>query len=90
MLGTLKREEINYRHNSVLLNIVKLIKSSEMRRIYADLEGCINPSIISGEDKHPDIIIVERDTVYTFELTIGFETNISTNSERKRITIHNC
>ena len=55
-----------------------------MRRIYADLEGYISPSIISGEDKRPDIIIVERDTVYIFELTIGFETNISTNSERKK------
>ena len=43
-----------------------------------------------GGDKRPDIIIVERDTVYIFELTIGFETNISTNSERKRITTHNC
>ena len=55
-----------------------------MRRIYADLEGYISPSIISGEDKRPDIIIVERDTVYIFELTIGFETNISTNAERKK------
>ena len=55
-----------------------------MRRIYADLEGYISPSILSGEDKRPDIIIVERDTVYIFELTIGFETNISTNSERKK------
>ena len=40
--------------------------------------------MISGEDKRQDIIIVERDTVYIFELTIGFETNISTNSERKK------
>ena len=55
-----------------------------MRRIYADLEGYISPSIISGEDKRPDIIIVERDTVYIFELIIGFETDISTNSERKK------
>ena len=55
-----------------------------MRRIYADLEGYLSPSIVSGEDKRPDIIIVERDNVYIFELTIGFETNISTNSERKK------
>ena len=70
--------------DSVLLNIVKSIKSSEVRRIYADLEGYISPSIISGEDKLQDIIIVERDNVYIFKLTIGFETNISTNSERKK------
>ena len=48
-----------------------------MRRIYTDLEGYISPSIISGEDKRSDIIIIERDNVYVFELTIGFETNIS-------------
>ena len=54
------------------------------RRIYTDFEGYISPSIINGEDKRSDIIIVERDTVYIFELTIGFETNISTNSERKK------
>ena len=80
----LNEKRYNYRHDSVLLNIVKSIKSSEVRRIYADLEGYISPSIISGEDKRPDIIIVKRDTVYIFELTIGFETNISTNSERKK------
>ena len=55
-----------------------------MRRTYSDLEGYISPSIISGEDKRVDIVIVERDTVYIFELTISFETNISTNSERKK------
>ena len=79
----LNEKRYNYRHDSVLLNIVKSTKSSEVRRIYTDLEGYISPSIISGEDKRPDIIIVERDNVYIFELTIGFETNISTNSERK-------
>ena len=84
ILGTLNEKRYNYRHDSVLLNIVKSIKSSEVRRIYADLEGYISPSIISGEDKRPDIIIVERDTVYIFELIIGFETNISTNCERKK------
>ena len=84
MLGTLNEKRYNYRHDSVLLNIVKSIKSSEVRRTYADLEGYISPSIISGEDKRPDIIIVERDTVYIFELAIGSETNISTNFERKK------
>ena len=79
----LNEKRYNYRHDSVLLNIVRSIKSSEVRRIYANLEGYISPSIISGEDKRPDIIIVERDTVYIFELTIGLEINISTNSERK-------
>ena len=79
----LNEKRYNYRHDSVLLNIVKSIKSSEVRRIYADLEGYISQSIISGEDKRPEIIIVERYTVYIFELTIIFETNISTNSERK-------
>ena len=79
----LNEKRYSYRHHSVLLNIVKSIKNSEVRRIYADLEGYISPSIISGEEKRPDIIIVERDNVYIFELTISFETNISTNSERK-------
>ena len=50
------------------------------------VKNLYSSSIISGEDKRPNIIIVERDTVYIFELTIGFETNISTNSE----TTHNC
>ena len=62
----LNEKRYNYRHDSVLLNIVKSIKNSEVRRIYADLEGYISPSIISGEDKRPDIIIVERDNVYTY------------------------
>ena len=74
-----QEERYNYCQDSVLL---KLIKRSEVRRIYVDLEGYISPSIISGEDKRRDIIIVERDTVYVFELTIGFETDISTLKEK--------
>ena len=54
----LNKKRYNYRHDSVLLNIVKSIKSSEVRRIYADLEGYMSPSIISGEEKCPDTIIV--------------------------------
>ena len=60
----LNEKRYNYRQDSVLLNIVKLIKSPEVRRIYADLKGYVSPSIISGEDKRPDIIIVERDSLY--------------------------
>ena len=74
----------NYRHNSVLLNLVKSITETEGIVIYADLEGYKNPGIVTGDEYRPDLVVI-KDTkeVFLVELTVGFETNIEKNSENK-------
>ena len=80
----LKEKRYNYRHDSILLNIVKSISQSDKRRIYADVKGYVSPSVITGEDYRPDIIIVDDKDLYVLELTVGFETNMGLNAMYKQ------
>ena len=44
----------------------------------------LSPSIITGSSFRPDLILLTNDNIlYILELTIGFETNIKINSDRK-------
>ena len=51
--------------------------------MHADLEGYSSPSVITGDDLRPDIVVIKENLLYIVELTVGFETNISKNAERK-------
>ena len=72
----------NWRHDSVLLNIYKTIKSQGLQA-FVDIEGYPNPSIITGDEQRPDFAIVKDDNLLLLELTVGFETNIKKNFDRK-------
>ena len=53
--------------------------------IYVDLPGFISPSAITGDNLHPDLLLVLPNTcLYILELTVGFESNIRKNYHRKR------
>ena len=53
--------------------------------MYADLPGFLSPCIITGDHLRPDMLISTGSaTIYVIELTAGFETDISLNSERKK------
>ena len=73
----------NFSHNSVLLNLVKSIKSVDSRTIYADIDGYSNPSIVTGDKYLPDLVVTDRDRIIVFELTVGFETNLENNTNNK-------
>ena len=62
----------NFRQNSVLLNLVKSIKSVDSRTIYADIDGYSNPSIVTGDEYRPDLVVTDRDRITVFKLTVGF------------------
>ena len=52
--------------------------------MYADLPGFISPSVITGDNLRPDLLLTYKNTcLYTLELTVGFETNLSINAARK-------
>ena len=65
-----------------LLNIYKTIKSQGLQA-FVDIEGYPNLSIITGNEQRPDFAIVKDDNLLLLELTVGFETNIKKNFDRK-------
>ena len=72
----------NWRHDSILLNIYKTIKSQGLQA-FVDIEGYPNPSIITADEQRPDFCIVKSDNLLLLELTVGFKTNIKKNFDRK-------
>ena len=55
-------------------------------KVYCDITESEfqSPSVITGDAERPDIVVVKERSCYLMELTVGFETNIKKNSERKR------
>ena len=84
----LDERRYNWRHDSVLLNIMKLIPKSVSLKEYADIEDknfrFSSPSVITGDTYTPDIVLVKDELLVIVELTVGFETNIEKNGQRKR------
>ena len=74
-----------WRHNSVLNFIASSLLNVERSQLYVDLPGFVSPSIITGDQLRPDLLLAIEDKVlYILELTVGFETNLLTSSDRKR------
>ena len=52
---------------------------------YSDFPENLNPSIITGDKFRPDLLfILPSNHLYTLELTIGYESNLSSNLLRKK------
>ena len=81
----LVEKRYNWRHDSILLNIAKFLCSFPELDVYCDInEHFKNPSIITGERYRPDIIFIKNKLLLIIELTVGFETNMMKNFERKK------
>ena len=51
-----------------------------------DLPPFPNPSVITGDDFRPDLLILTKDNcLYILELTVGYETNLRNNINRKHL-----
>ena len=54
-------------------------------KVYADLPGYNSPSIITGDEYRPDMLLLtSENTLYVAELTVGHESNLENNSIRKK------
>ena len=80
----LDEKRYNWRHDSIILSLASLIPRGVSTKVYADIPGFLSPSCITGEDFRPDIVIKHEDDLWLVELTVGFETNILKNYERKK------
>ena len=73
-----------WRHSSVLLYLAKTFSSFSDCLLYANLPSFLSPSFITGDSLRPDLILITKNsTLYILELTLGFESNIQINSDRK-------
>ena len=73
-----------WRHNSVLLFLANTFSSHNKCTAYADLPYFLSPCLITGDSIRPDLLLPTDDKIlYILELTVGFETNIPNNSDRK-------
>ena len=80
---SLREKSYNYRHNSILLNLGRILESIKSIDIYIDIPGYKCPTMITGENQRPDLIVISNNKLYLLELIAGYETNISLNSKRK-------
>ena len=79
-----------WRHNSILNFIANSLQPviNVHSTLYADVNGFLNPSIITGENllsrsSFPNNIIQFK-CLYVLELTVGFESNLNNNAVRKK------
>ena len=86
------KEDFTWRHNSVLNFITPNLLNVERSKLYVDLPGFLSPSVITGDQLRPDLLAIENKVLHILELTVGFETNLKTNSVRKheKISTVNC
>ena len=78
MKGDLRGDTIRF---SISLHLAFVERS----KLYVDLPGFVSPSVITGDQLRPELLLATEDNVlYILELTVGFETNLKTNSDRKR------
>ena len=80
----LHENRYNWRHDSILAVLLNFIKTAKTIKIHCDIEVHMNPSVITGEENLPNMIVIQNEsTVFVLELSVGFETNIDLNTKRK-------
>ena len=80
----LEEKRDNWRHDSIILSIASFIPRGATTTVYADIPGFLSPSATTGDEHRPDIVIKHENYLWLLELTVGFETNIMKNFDRKK------
>ena len=78
-----------WRHDSVLNFLASSLADLQNAKLYVDLPGFINPSVVTGDSLRPDLLLaIEKKCLYVLELTVGYESNLQINANRKRQKYH--
>ena len=73
-INALEEKRYNWRHDSILKNISKLLNSFITCEIYCDIDNYTTPSVITGPEYRPGIVIKKGNLLIIIELTAGYET----------------
>ena len=80
----LNEGRFTWRHDSALNFPASSLQCLNHCTFYVDLPEYLSPSLITGDDLRPDMLIsTPCDTLYVIELSVGFETNLKNNANRK-------
>ena len=80
-------DRFTWRHDSILNFIAKSLQPviNVHFSLYADVNGFLNPSVITGENYRLDLLfLIQSKCLYVLELTVGFESNLNNNAVRKK------
>ncbi|CAB3992804.1 Hypothetical predicted protein, partial [Paramuricea clavata] len=78
-------DRFTWRHNSILNFLANTLQTVNGFALYADVPGFKSPSIITGDTYRPDLLLsLSNDSLYVVELTVGYETNLENNVNRKK------
>ena len=81
----LNEGRFTWRHDSVLNFLASTLTVVQNSRLYVDIPGFVNPSVLTGDNLRPDLLLgIENECQYILELTVGFESNLKVNANRKR------
>ncbi len=79
-------QRFTWRHDSILNFLATNLQTVNNSCLYVDLPGYKSPSIITGDTYHPDMLLLpSNDIICIIELTVGFESNLRKNAERKKL-----
>ena len=84
----LEESRYTWRHNSALHFVAPTLHTVRNSSLHADLPGYLSPCI-TGDQLRPDMLLsIGKTTLYVIDLTVGFETNLNSNAERKHGKYH--
>ena len=78
-----REKRYSYRHDSIQLNLDRILESTKSIDTYLDIPGYKCPTMITGENQRSGLIVILNNKLYLLELTAGYETNIDLNGKRK-------
>ena len=72
-------------HGSILNFLAISLRLINRSSLYEDIPGFYSPSIITGDQLRQDLLLKTNDnSLYVLEPTVGVETNLASNSTRKK------
>ena len=83
-------DRFTWRHDSILNFIAKSLQPviNVHSSFYADVNGFLIPSIITGENYRPDLLfLIQSKSLYVLELTVDLGSNLNNNAVRKKKNI---
>ena len=80
----LSEGRFTWRYDSALNFLASTFQYLNQCTFYVDLPQYLSPSLVTGDDLRPDMLIsTPSNTLYVLELSVGFETNLDNNADRK-------
>ena len=78
-------ERFTWRHDSILLFLTKTFQALHRCKLFVDLPRFISPSVKTGDEYRPDLLLITPvEELYVLELTVGYESNLARNTNRKK------